>query len=206
MTHSLHRQGSKESLKRDYVVLAMGSGAGAMASQKAQLRQRLPGIYKLGRAVYRMLMRLRGGKAGKQTKQVKKNPDIKGAVVFDSRQELCGYLKMLKDANTGRSVVVSGLVDEVDGCLREIGLRPHTVQFSLGRFGRTDLLPGEEVLEMTTMCGHDTISPKLVEKLADDVRRGKIPKDKAIDSMSRLCKCGIFNKTRAKEILDRVVE
>jgi hypothetical protein len=29
-------------------------------------------------------------------------------------------------------------------CLEELGLRPHTVQLSLGYFGRTDLLPNEE--------------------------------------------------------------
>lgn len=174
-----------------------------MASQKAQLSRKLPGLYKAGKAVYKKLLSLRSPKRKKQTK---KGPDIKGSVVFDSRQGLCDHLRKLKDADTGRSVVVSGLIDEVDGCLREIGLKPHTVQFSLGHFGRTDLLPGKDVLEMTTMCGHDMVAPKLVEKWAEDVRNGKIPKEKAADNMTRLCKCGIFNKTRAIEILDKIVE
>jgi hypothetical protein len=201
MTHSLHRQGSEESLKRDFVVLAMGSGAGAMAAQKARLSRRFPGLYKAGRAVYRLLRGLK--KAGGVKKQDRRGPVIKGAVVLDSREALRDYLKMLKEADTGRSVVVSGLVDEVDGCLREIGLKPHTVQFSLGVFGRTERLPAEDVLEMTTMCGHDMVAPKLVAKWVEDVKRGKMPKDKAVDNMARLCKCGIFNRARALEILER---
>lgn len=202
MTHSLHRQGSKESLKRDYVVLALGSGAGALASQKAQLSRKLPGLYAMGRAVYRKLMSL--GAPKQKKKSAKKGPDFKGAVVFDSRQDLCDYLKRLKDADTGRPVVVSGVIDEVDGCLREIGLRPHTVQFSLGTFGRTERLPSNDILEVTTLCGHDRVAPKLVQKLAEEVGRGKIDKEKAAETMSRLCKCGIFNKTLAKEILDKM--
>ena len=170
-----------------------------MASQKAQLRRKLPGLYAVGKAVYKRLLRLRSPDRKKQTN---KGPDIEGSVVFDSKQDLCDHLKKLKDADTGRSVVVSGLIDEVDGCLREVGLQPHTVQLSLGHFGRTDLLPGKDVLEMTTMCGHDRVAPKLVEMWAEDVRKGKIPREKAADDMSRLCKCGIFNKTRALEILD----
>ncbi len=203
MTHSLHRQGSEESLKRDYVVLAMGTGAGAMAAQKAQLSRRFPGLYKAGKAVYKILRGLRPGRSKKPAKKAaKKGSDIPGSVVFDSREDLCDHLKKLKDADTGRSVVVSGLIDEVNACLREIGLRPHTVQFSLGLFGRTERLPEKDVLEMTTMCGHDMIAPKLAAKWADDVRKGKIPKEKAADNMARLCQCGIFNKTRALEILD----
>ena len=170
-----------------------------MASQKAQLSRKFPGLYAVGKAIYNRLQSLR---SPDRKKQRNKGLEIKGSVVFDSKQGLCDHLKKLKDADTGRSVVVSGLIDEVDGCLREIGLQPHTVQFSLGHFGRTDLLPGKEVLEMTTMCGHDRIAPKLVEMWAEDVRKGKIPREKAADDMSRLCKCGIFNKTRALEILD----
>jgi hypothetical protein len=125
-------------------------------------------------------------------------------VVFDSRQDLLHYLKRLKDADSGRSVVVSGVIDEVDGCLREIGLRPHTVQFSLGVFGKTERLPGDDVLQMTTLCGHDMISSKLVLKLAREVGRGKMDREKAAETMAGLCKCGIFNKTRAMEILDKM--
>ena len=202
MTHSLHRRGSNESLAQDYVVLALGSGAGALASQKARLSGKLPGIYALGKALYRKLRRLKAPKRKK--KAAKKDPDIKGTAVFDSREKLRDYLKKLKDADTGRPVVVSGLIDEVDACLREIGLLPHTVQFSLGTFGRTERLPSNDVLEMTSLCGHDMVAPKLVEKLAAEVRRGKIDKEKAIDTMSRLCKCGIFNKTRAGKIVDNM--
>jgi len=202
MTHSLHRQGPEESLKKDFVVLAMGTGAGAMAAQKARLSRRFPGLYKAGKAVYRLLRGLKKGR-GVHQKQARKGPVIRGAVVLDSREALRDYLKMLKEADTGRPVVVSGLVDEVDGCLREIGLKPHTVQFSLGVFGKTERLPAEDVLQMTTMCGHDMVAPKLVEKWAEDVRRGKMPKEKAVENMARLCRCGIFNRARALEILDR---
>ena len=58
--------------------------------------------------------------------------------------------------NIGSSVVVSGLFSEVDDCSKMIGIRPHTVEFSLGIFGKKALLPNKELLQITTMCGHLT--------------------------------------------------
>jgi hypothetical protein len=121
--------------------------------------------------------------------------------VFTSKEELCGCLKKLKEANTGQSVVVSGLFDEVNTCLKEIDLRPHTVQFSLGHFGKTELLPRQEVLEITTMCGHHTVTPRLVEKLVSETAKGNTSPKEAAQVMGKMCVCRIFNEARAARLI-----
>jgi hypothetical protein len=126
---------------------------------------------------------------------------IRGLTIFNDKSELIKFLKRLKDLNIGSSVVVSGLFSEVDDGLKKIGLCPHTVQYSLGIFGKTELLPDEQILEITTMCGHHLISPRLVEKLAEDVKNQKITPEKAARVMAKLCTCGAFNVRRATELV-----
>jgi len=47
-----------------------------------------------------------------------------------------------------------GLMEEIFQCCRKAGLNPHSVDYSLGVHGRIEKLPSEEILEVTTMCGH----------------------------------------------------
>jgi len=127
-----------------------------------------------------------------------------GVTVLNNKEELTSYLKKLKERKkkTGVSIVVSGLFDEVNDCLEKLGLPPHTVLFSLGYFGKTELLPKEEVLEITTMCGHHMISSNLVEKFARDIKDGKITTEEAVRVMAKQCVCGAFNKARACKLIE----
>jgi len=193
MTHSLHRLGKEESLKKDYIVLIFGSKYGPFSGVKMFFRRKFPDAF----AFVKGLMLWAIGAVKKLRKQSWHCRDnTTKNTVLNSREELKNYLARLKEKNTGESVVVSGLIDEVDGCLREIGAKPHTVQFSLGYFGNKELLPDEKTLEITTMCGHHLISPNLVKKLAGDIKEGIITQEEAAEAMSRLCHCGIFNKDR----------
>jgi acetylglutamate kinase len=108
----------------------------------------------------------------------------------------------LKKIDLGSSVVVSGLFQQVDECLKKINLRPHTVQFSLGVFGRVDRLPEEKMLEITTMCGHHLISPRLVKKLVKDVKADRITTERAAELLGKQCICGAFNKARATKLIE----
>ena len=204
MTHSLHRQGSKESLKNEYIVLTFGDTY-FLAAPRARFRRIFPGLYAFFEGVALKLGTLRILQAIRRSSQLKTNGESRDSVLLHSKEELCGYLQKLKEAHSrksaAKSVVVSGLFDEVNSCLKELNLCPHTVQFSLGYFGRTELLPRSEILEVTTMCGHNMVSPKLVEGLATNIVQGKTTPEEAARVLVKLCSCGIFNEVRAVKII-----
>lgn len=203
MTHSLHRQGHVESLKEDFVVLAYGGAQSVLATQKERLSKKFPRFHKMLKGMFskRGIIKILRIVRKRESKE-----EFKTAVVLNSKEELYSYLKRQKDANTGKSVVVSGLFDEVNSCLKELDLCFHTVQFSLGYFGSTELLPREEILEMTTMCGHHMVSTRLVEKVASDVGKGKITPKEAVQAMGKLCACEIFNEARAAKIIEALIK
>ena len=68
--------------------------------------------------------------------------------------------------------------------------------------GKTDRLADRQVLELSTMCGHGMISFTFARKMIDWVREGRRTPEQACGYMSRFCSCGIYNSTRAKEILE----
>jgi hypothetical protein len=88
-------------------------------------------------------------------------------------------------------VSVSGHFDEVKGACQEIGLVPHTVQYSLGIAGKRELLPDENVLEITTMCGHAMVSPNLLLHPITKIDAVKLTYAEAALELSRQCECGI---------------
>lgn len=205
MTHTLHRQGCVQALQGDYVVFTFAeeeqSALGVLATYKARLRKRFPRGYAMLRSLKRVVVRMFRVSGVREPEEEPKG-ELEGLFVLHSREELSSCVGMLKKANTGKSVVVSGLIDEVSSCLRELGLCPHTIQLSLGHFGKTELLPSEEVLEITTMCGHHMVSPRLVERLTSDINKGRMTPEEAAEAMAKLCTCGIFNKVRAVETIE----
>ncbi len=200
MTHTMHRQGSVESLKEDYVVLVMG-GDIPFDIYRKRLYRNFPRFYEM---VKKVLLSLGVLKLLKAIKKAKSSGSYKSPV-FNNKKELTSYLKELKEKNAGKSVVVSGLFDEVNDCLKELNLSPHTVQISLGTFGKKELLPEKEILEITTMCGHHMISPNLVEELANDIKNGNISLEEAIQVLSEQCVCGVFNKPRTCKLMEALV-
>jgi len=201
MTHTLHRQGSVESLKEDYIVLVVGMDI-PFGACRMRLHRKFPGIYEI---VKKILLKMGILNMLRTIKKIRPRRRRQGPV-FSNKKELVTYLKELKQKRTGRSVVVSGLFEEVNDCLKEINLTPHTVQFSLGIFGKKELLPGEEILEITTMCGHHMISPRLVEKLAADIKEGKISSKEAVRVMSRQCVCSVCNEPRARKLIEALAK
>jgi len=125
-----------------------------------------------------------------------------GHVVYTSKKAIEGVLSELKEADLGISIVVSGIFDEVFDVCRRVGIEPHTVNMSLGTWGKTQLLPKSPILELCTMCGHAMISPKLVEMVIDRVKKGMTPEE-AVVELGKQCTCNIFNTVRAAEIIRR---
>ena len=202
MTHSLHRTGSKESLQNDFVVLSFANSKSKLTKYKYKLQKKHPKVFaniKACRALLKSFLKIILNKHQEST--VKKANNL----VFTNRDDLVNYIKKMKQADKVESIVVSGLIDEVKSALQELGMNIHTIQFSLGHFGKTNLLPEDDVLDITTMCGHQLIKDHMVRKLADNVKSGRMTSIQATDFMSGLCFCGIFNNERAKKLIDKIV-
>jgi len=196
MTHTLHREGiNKDS--NDYVFLAMVEGNDP---------QKLDNLAELFKIILKHKPLNYTGKAlfpdlpPEQLPQLYKRTKI-GMAVFDRREDLFSALKEIKDRDLGVSVVVSGLFPHIRKDCKNLGLPMHTVNYSLGVWGRRGKLPDPKVTEITTMCGHGLVSFNLVQSLLKEVRRGKKTIEEAADTLARPCVCGVVNPNRAVELL-----
>lgn len=124
--------------------------------------------------------------------------------VFSSRADVEKAVAEVREKDYGFSVVVSGTLSEVREALANLGIAPHSYNFSLGVWGNKGKLPPMEILELTSMCGHSMISASLVKKLAEQIRAGKKTARKAAEQLSLPCLCGIFNVDRAEQLLARL--
>jgi hypothetical protein len=73
---------------------------------------------------------------------------------------------------------------------------------SLGVHGKKELLPMDEVQQITTMCGHGMVSSKLTKAVIDRVKAGKMTPEKGALLLAQPCPCGIFNTDRCEAILE----
>lgn len=204
MTHTLHRQGDVESLREDYVLLAMAA-RGINYDDSDPKQQRIWEI--LSHFSDRLANYGNVTEGNRQHVTLTRLQTVKSRLVhavFTDRETLTACLRELREADVGISVVVSGLYDDVVEACEASGLRPHTVNLSLGIHGNTERLPPAPVLELTTMCGHAMVSAGLVQKMLSDVETGRRTYSEAADEMSRLCVCGIFNPQRAEKLLRRM--
>jgi hypothetical protein len=203
MTHTLHRTGSPESLSRDYVLLFMPSKDINHVGSGPKLRRMLEiclengairiGDCRLGNEYYQ-------GGVDKLLAHVEDRAVVHG--VFNDPDKVVAALNQLKAEDLGLSVVVSGLFEKVRECCGKAGLTPHTVNNTLGRWGQTDRLPSQAVLEVNTMCGHGMVTVKLIEDTAAKVKSGEMTAEQGAERLFKPCMCGIFNADRAAKLLN----
>ena len=93
--------------------------------------------------------------------------------VFTSRDQVTKFLKKMREADLGFCVIISGLLDQVFSACQEAGVKPHTMNYSLGVFGNKKLLADEDTLAITTMCGHHMIPDEFVTETRRRVKDGK---------------------------------
>lgn len=203
MTHTLHRQGTVDNLGDDYVILTM-SAKGINEEGSAERLREVLRIALRHKPVNMGDMKT-GNMLQMDTGQIierVRDTSIVHAVFFD-KETVAEVLREVKVADLGMSVVVSGLFGPVWECCEKAGLKegPHTVEHSLGVWGRMDLLPEHEVLQISTMCGHGMVSFNLVREAIEDVRRGGVTPEKATERLAEPCVCGIFNPARAAGLL-----
>jgi hypothetical protein len=202
MTHTLHRMGSEESLAEDYVLLMMPSKDINHEGSGPKLRRFLDlalenNAVKIGDC--RLGNEYHQGGVDKLLANVQDRAVVHAS--FKDQASLISMLTALKEEDLGLSVVVSGLFDHIQNCCDQAGLRRHTINQSMGRWGRTDLLPPTPIMELNTMCGHGMVAVKLIEKVVEDIRNKTITPEEGAEHLFKPCMCGIFNPHRAAELL-----
>jgi hypothetical protein len=226
MTHSLHREGSLDSLERDYVLFIYPSRGFNYKGSAPKVRH-LSELVAQSKPVNLITKtRRRNKESGGRPGGAPDSGAIEGTsaycifncqenlsleiiqfdgtrtyCVFDSRENLKNALIRIKEADEGISIVISGLIDRVRDIAAEIGIDPHMVNLSLGIHGRTDRLPSADIREFTTMCGHGLVSPNLVLDTIRLVKTGKVSEKEGCEMMSMPCICGIHNPRRSAELL-----
>lgn len=207
MTHTLHRVGSRESLQGDWVFLCMPSKDINHEESGPKLRKFLELCLKNN------CVTLGDCRKGNEYHQLSRENMLNHvedrAVVtatFNNKNAVMDMIEDLKQADLGLSIVISGLVDEVGECCSKTGLKPHTVEHSLGRWGKTEKLPPQEILEIATMCGHSMISVNFILEMIEKVKKGKITAEAAADELFKPCMCGIFNTDRAAKLIAEIAK
>lgn len=203
MTHNLHRAGTPESLADDFVLLFMTAHGFNDEGSAAQLKRCLEvcienGAIKIGDA--KTGAHLTGNTTPAQVVAALEDRSVPHGV-FDDSAKLVAALKQLKTEDIGMSAIVSGLKNKVVQCCKEAELTPHTINESLGRWGRVELLPDDDVLALHTMCGHGMITVSLIEEVAAQVKAGKLTPEEGAEKLYRPCGCGVFNTHRAADLL-----
>ena len=218
MTNTLHRYGDAESFRDDYVVFAICSRGkndeNAVPKLRRFLEMALPfRPVNLGDA--RHGGALRASKSMRPVSHWKRDmqPDFEAviagldtattaAAVFDNRSAAEDFVRTVKAADLGLSVNISTSIEGAEQCCDEASICRHSVGYSLGFEGKTVRLPDEDVLKLSTMCGHGMVSSSFAKKMLDWVKEGRRTPEQAATYLTRFCSCGVFNPSRAKRILE----
>jgi len=205
MTHTLHRSGTVESLSIDYPVLLIAAQGINSKDSAPKMRKALEIVLKHNPVNFGDMRTGNYFRKGLKTvlNSTKDNSIVHG--VFANRKDLEECLKELQNADLGMSVVVSGLFPEVWDSLKKIGLKPHSLNISMGIFGKKELLPEQGILDITTMCGHHCVSPLLVKKMISNIKRDKTSIEEAARELAKPCVCGVFNTLRAERLLEELM-
>ncbi len=206
MTHTLHRRGAENNLDRDFVVFSMTAKGFNEVNSKWALQEFLMILNKY--QPVNMGDMKTGGQFLVGKEQIIENVQDTSLVhaVFTDRGQVRDVLRELKEADLGVSVIVSGIVEHVHQACSEAGLEQHTVEYSLGIRGKLSKLPEDEILEITTMCGHGMVSQHLVRQMLLDIKRGLRDAKEGSEYLATPCVCGVFNPQRAQMLLEELVE
>ena len=206
MTHTLHRRGTPENLEQDYVIFSMTAKGFNERGSRGALEEFLRILAKYNVANVGDMKT--GNRFIVDKEIIFQNIQDTSIVhaVFTDRNQVTQALRELKEADLGVSVIVSGIVEHVHEACREAGLDRHTVEYSVGIRGNLARLPEDEILEVTTMCGHGMVSQHLVRQMIIDIKKGRRDEREAAELLATPCVCGVFNPVRAQRLLRELAE
>jgi hypothetical protein len=207
VTNTLHRQGTVDELKGDYVIFttttkgANREGSGSKIQEFVRICKKYSplktgdsnkgALFKEGTDVDALIASL-GDRAS-------------SAAVFTDLGSLKSVIGELIEADLGISINVSGLLEGVQECCRAGGIERHSVEQSLGFWGADDLLPERDVLTINTLCGHGLVSFNFIRKMIDYVKMRRLTPAEAARIMGKSCVCAVFNTTRAENLLEKML-
>ncbi|MBW2559524.1 MAG: hypothetical protein JRE40_01580 [Deltaproteobacteria bacterium] len=202
MTHTLNRRGlSEERPGEEMVVLCMVHRTEKTAKAEA--------MKKMVQTVLRHNPHnIIGAPLGLSENDIIGMASVAGVVtaVFNDREEVTRLIEEVKSQGLGISVVLSGLFKDTKTVCEHCALKEHTFNISLGIFGKTDRLPNEDTLAITTQCGHGLISPFLVENIVKKIKKGDMTSEEGAELLIKPCVCGIGNSQRISRILNKIVQ
>jgi len=201
MTHTLHRNGNFESLSNDYIIFAITAQTVNAKGSARKFKEFEDIVLKYNPINYGDMKT--GNMFNIDISKIQEGYRDNSIVhaVFCDEDTVAKVLNELKEADLGISIVVSGILDRVSECCHGKGIKPHTIEHSLGIHGRVDYLPNDNVLEISTMCGHGMVSFSLIEYLSEQILKDRITVEEAAKKLAKQCHCGVFNPARAESIL-----
>ncbi len=207
MTHSLHREGPLDLLKKEFVLFVYPARGFNYDGSEPKIRRMGELLFQEGPANF-LVTTLRRNMYRAVSHQEILDSIKDGAKIFcvlEGRGKIKETLTRIKEMDAGISIVLSGVVDQIREIAAEIGINPHTINLSLGIHGRTDRLPPADIRQFTTMCGHGMVSPNLIRDLLRRVKTGKLELGEASMIAAAPCTCGIYNPSRSAEMLKNLL-
>ncbi len=207
MTNTLHRQGTEEELKGDYVIFVSLARDITRDGSAPKIHEFLRICQKYGP------VNIGSSKWGSVLQEDVEFDDLisnlkdgaTSGAVFTDLDTLKAVIAELIEADLGISINVSGLLDGVQECCRAGGTERHSVEQSLGFWGAADLLPERDVLTMNTLCGHGLVSFNFIHKMIDYVKMRRLTPAEGAKMMGKSCECAVFNTARAERLLESML-
>lgn len=203
MTHSLHRSGDIESQKKDFVWFMYQTKGVNDVNIKPKALEFIAVAEAVGSENWGDVKT--GPTVMFSTEEIIDNLSDKSRLrgVFTKREQVVEFLKQIKAKDLDMSVVISGVLSEVVPACEEAGVTPHSINYSLGVWGKKENLPDDTTLAVTTMCGHHMISPKFVDYIMKRVKKEKMTPEEGALKLATFCYCGIFNPIRCADIIQK---
>jgi hypothetical protein len=217
MTNTLHRYGLAQSFRDDYILFAIPSKGRNDEGCIPKLKQFLRICLKY------QPVNIGNGNRGALTPEKNMGPlahwkrdntpyweavidgiDKPGTVsaVFSSEENAAACFKEVADTDFGISINISTSVENARRIGKSCGIKRHSVEYALPFSDPHDHLPNSQILSLSTMCGHGMVSFNMARKMMDMVREGRRTPEQAVNTLTRLCPCGVYNPERAKRLLE----
>ncbi|RJP67003.1 MAG: hypothetical protein C4532_15405 [Candidatus Abyssobacteria bacterium SURF_17] len=201
MTNTLHRKGTPEALKEDFVVFATPTRS-LSPELPAKMKRFTEIVLKHGPVNVAKLENMAMRRVDSRRMHEEMQDQLALTATFDNVEAVAAVIADLKEADLGVPINVSGLLEEIKQCCGKAGLTRHSAEQSLGVFGRTDRLPSREVVEINSMCGHGMVSFNLIKKIIDEIKLDRMTPEQGADLLAKPCECAAFNPTRARKLLE----
>ena len=203
MTHSLHRSGDIDSQKKDFNWFMYQTKGVNDKNIKDKALEFIAAAEAVGSENWGDVKT--GPITRFKSEEIREKLSDKSRIrgVFTRKDQVVGFLKRIKEKDLGQSVVITGILSEVLPACKEAGVTPHSINYSLGVWGKKDNLPDDVTGSITTMCGHHMIPPKIVKHVMKQVEKGKLTPEEGAVKLANFCYCGIFNQVRCADIIKK---